>query len=170
MFLEWRWCVWLGWSYACSTWQLPTGLPGALSWVHLQNETLQSANPRVRAGIPSLRKLASKEMISASVDQCETNFTCPSTSHFLTHTCDFRRCTKVHMMLIVSLQDLLQNPGLWNNPSLHCCAVFPTKQSWQHPQMCQEWKKSNASLSNAWVHFVSARTNLFSDHKKSCTF
>ena len=33
--LEWRWCAWLGWNYACLAWQLPTGFPVALSWVLL---------------------------------------------------------------------------------------------------------------------------------------
>ena len=44
----------------------------------------------------------------------------------------------------------------WNNPSLHCCAVFPT---WQYCLYSLIW----------WffVYFVTARANLFTDHKIS---
>ena len=50
--LEWRWCALMEWCYACLIWQLLTGFPVALSWVHLfcsvRNEPniLQSPNSR----------------------------------------------------------------------------------------------------------------------------
>ena len=80
---------------------------------------------RVRAGIPSMRQAASREMISASVELCDTEVC------FL------------HIQLIrtnVWLPKLLKTPPdvdlessrspakseSWHSHGLHCCAVFPT--------------------------------------------
>ena len=58
-------------------WQLPTGFHVALSWVHQfcsvrKCNTSITKSLRVRAGIPSMREPASREMILASVEMCET--------------------------------------------------------------------------------------------------
>ena len=69
-----------GWNLFLHVWlSLPTSFPVALlhlwfCWFGLVgNVILQSPNPkRVRAGIPSMRELASREITSASVELCET--------------------------------------------------------------------------------------------------
>ena len=74
------WCAWLESVFACLVECLPTSFPVALlhlwfCWFGLmRNEILQSPNPtqRSRAGIPSMRKPASREITSASVELCET--------------------------------------------------------------------------------------------------
>ena len=67
----------IGMGYACLAWWLPTGFPVALSWVHqfcsVRNvNTSITKSQRVKAGILSVREPTSREMISSSVELCET--------------------------------------------------------------------------------------------------
>ena len=56
----------------------------------------------------------------------------------------------------------------WNNPSLHCCAVFPTQQCCWYSLVWSRWEIKRAMrLSQDFVHFVTARASLFTDHKIS---
>ena len=69
------WCSWLESVFVCLTEELPTGFPwlSHVFWFcwfgSLRNEILQSLkSQRSRAGIPSMRKPASGEITSASVE------------------------------------------------------------------------------------------------------
>ena len=122
--LEWRWCAWLEWCYACLTWRLLTGFPVALSWVHLfcsvRNETLQSPNPREweREYRPCVN--LHREKWFQLLQNCVKLKSVSCTSNLL--TCDFRKCTKILLMLILSLQGLLQNQSL---ETILVCIVVP---------------------------------------------
>ena len=48
------------------------------------------------------------------------------TSNLLAPTCDFRKCTRVPPDVGFESSKSLAKTEFWNNPSLHCCAVFPT--------------------------------------------
>ena len=108
-------------------WHLPTGFSVALSPIHqfcsVQNEILQPPNPRERAGIPSMRKPASREMISVSVELCETEVCFLHIKLVGTNVC----LPKMHRILpdvdFESSRSLAKSES-WNNPSLHCCAVY----------------------------------------------
>ena len=114
-----------------------------------------------------MRKPASREIISASVDLCETDVC------FL------------HIQLIgtnVWLPNMHKSPlevdfessrspaksESWNSPNLHCFAVFPT---WQHCLYSHVWWMKDINrfkhLSQALVHFVMDRASLFTDHRIS---
>ena len=74
------------------------------------------------AGIPSNLNTASKEMISDSVELCETEV------YFLhIELNDFPKCTMFHIDFESSRS--LAKSESWYSPSLHCLAVFPT---WQY--------------------------------------
>ena len=56
----------------------------------------------------------------------------------------------------------------WNNPTLHCCAVLT---SWQYCLNSHVWWmyeiKRAKRVSQDFVHFVTARASLFTDHRIS---
>ena len=68
-----------------------------------------------------MRKPASREMISACVENCVKLKSVSCTSNLLAPTCDFRKCTRVHLTLILSLLGLPQNQNL--EPILICIVV-----------------------------------------------
>ena len=84
--LDGMWSMSVGMTLVCLHWMklcmldltIADGSPVALSWVlqscKVQNDILQSPNlpQRGRAGRPSMRKAASREILSASVELCET--------------------------------------------------------------------------------------------------
>ena len=69
----------------------------------------------------------------------------------------FRKCTDVHLTLMLSLQGPAKS-GSWNNLNLHCCAVFPTSQHClnSHAWWMEEIKRAKR-LPQAFVHFVTAQ-------------
>ena len=119
------------------------------------------------AGIPSILRPASKEMISDSVELCETE------------VCFFHiQLTKTNVWLPkihnvppeVDFQSS-RSPAKsesWNSPNLHCFAVFPT---WQYCLYSHVWWMYEINrfkrLSQALVHFVIDRASLFIDHRIS---
>ena len=122
---------------------------------------------RVRAGIPSIRKPASREMISASVKLCETEACFLHIQRIGTNVWLPKKHKTPPDVDFESSQSPAKSES-WNNPNLHCCAVFPT------PQYCRKsfvrWMyeiKRDNRLSQAFVHFVTTRASLFSDHKKT---
>ena len=134
---------------ACLAEHLPTGFAVALShlWLYwfgvVRNEILQSLNSKDRERwIPSMRKPASRETTSATVELCATEVC------FL-HI--------QHLMLTLSLQSLLQNQNL--EVILICIVVlcFPHNNI-ACIHMCDECKRSNAPnvclkmLSILWPH------------------
>ena len=64
------------------------------------------------------------------------------TSNFLARTCDSRMCTRVHLMLILSLQDLRQNQSPEAVPVCVVVLCFPHNNVvWTH--MCHECTRPN---------------------------
>ena len=66
---------------------------------------------RVRAGIPCMRKHASRKWFQLLLN-CVILKHVSYTSNSLARTCDFRKCTEFLLMLILSLQGLLQNQSV----------------------------------------------------------
>ena len=82
--------------------------------------------------------------------------------------CDFRKYTRPLQMLILSLQSLLQNQSL---ETIQVCIVvlcFP-HHNIAGIHLYDECTKSNASsvCHKVFVHFVTARASLFTDHEIS---
>ena len=122
---------------------------------------------RSRAGIPSMRKPASREMISASVELCETDV-------FFLHIQLVGTNVRLPKMNRIPPDvdfESSRSPAKsesWNNPSLHCCAVFPTYQYCRYSLVWWMYEIKRAKrLSQAFVHFVTARTSLFTDQSMS---
>ena len=98
---------------------------GSICSVRCGMKYFNTKSQRVRAGIPSVRKPASREMISASVELCETevcflHIQLNGTNVWL---------PKIHKTPPDVDFDSSRSPAKsesWNNSSLHCCAVFPT--------------------------------------------
>ena len=76
------------------------------------------------------------------------------TSNLLARTCVFRICTRVLLMLILSLQDLQQNQKSWSRSIPHCWAVFPTWQCCFNSHVWWMFEiKRTGLVSHALVHF-----------------
>ena len=90
------------------------------------------------------------------------------TSNLLEQMYDFRKCTVFLQKWLLNPQDLQQNRSLENSPSLHCFAILPT---WQCCLYSHVWWMYDINrfrrLSQALVHFVIDRANLFTDHRIS---
>ena len=87
-----------------------------------ERNILITKSQRVRAGIPAMRKPASREIISASVELCETEPLLLAHPTYWHKRVTSENAQELLLMLILRLPDLQQN----QSPSLHCCAVFPT--------------------------------------------
>ena len=141
------WCAWLESVSACLVVFLPTGFTVALyhlwfCWFGLmKHEILQSLNPKDRMRESHPRVNLHREKL-LQLPLCETEFfSC--TSDLLARTYDFRICTTVHLMLILSRLNLRQKQDL--EPILFCIAVlcFP-HNTIACIHMCDECKRSNA--------------------------
>ena len=109
---------------------------------------------RSRAGIPSMREPASREMISASVEKCETEV-CFLNIQLVGANVWLPKMHKSRLMLILSHQSLLQNQNL--EIILFCTVVlcFPHSNI-AGTHLCDECTRSNASsvchkLSSIWL-------------------
>ena len=130
-----------------------------------KTETIRSHNSR--AGNPSNLNPVSKEMISDSVEMCETevcflhiqligtNVWLPKT-HNVPPEVDFESSRSP------------EKSESWNSPSLHYFAVLPTWQYclYSHVGWLCEIKRRNR-LPQALVHFMINCANLFTDHRTS---
>ena len=118
---------------------------------------------RSRAGIPSTRRPASWENISASAEQCGLFLEHPTYSNVW--------LPNVHESPPDVDFESSRSPAKsesWNNPKLYCCAAFPTRQHClnSHVWWLQEIKRAKR-WSQAFVHSVTARASFFTDHKIS---
>ena len=137
------------------------------SWFEFECMTLISKSQGSRTGIPSIRKPVSTEIISASVELCDT------------HVCF------LHIQLIgtnVWLPNTHNVPPevafesfrfravskSWNSHILNFWSVFPTWQYWLYSlvKWMQEIKRTR-QLSQALTHFVIARASLLTVHEIS---
>ena len=130
-----------------------------------RTETIRSHNSR--AGKPSNISPVSKEMISDSVELCETavcflHIQLIGTNVWLPKT--------HHVPLEVDFESSRSSAKSesWNSLNLHCLAVFFT---WQYCLYSLEWWIYEINrfrrLSQALVHFVMDRASLFTYHKIS---
>ena len=118
--LEWRGCAWIGWVYA-----------NLALW-------LQRVSPKLFLGLSNLIRYGMKffnnqvpesengntvQMISASVELCETEVCVSCTSNLLAQTCDLQKYTRPLPILTLNSQGLLIKSASWNNPSLQCFLV-----------------------------------------------
>ena len=138
-----------------------------LVWFGEEWNTSITKSQRSRAGIPSMRKPASREITSTSVELCETEV-CFLHIQLIGTTFDFRKFTDFLLMLISSL------PGLLQNQSLETILISSVVLCCPHNKYCLHshvlWMSSikrAKRLSHAFVHFVTARARLFTDHKVS---
>ena len=132
---------------------LTMGLPGlSIVWIVFpKTETIRSHNSR--AGIPSNLNPASKEMISDSVELCETEVCFLLIQHIGTNVW----LPKMHNVPPEVDFESSRSPAKsesWNSPSLHCFAVLPT---WQYCLYSHVWWLYDINrfrrLSQALVHF-----------------
>ena len=111
------------------------------------------------AGIPSNLNPASKEMISDSVELCETEVCFLHIQLIGTNAW----LPKMHNVPPEVDFESSRSPAKsesWNSPSLHCLAVFPT---WQY--CLYSLVKRDSRSSQALVHFVIDCASLFSDYR-----
>ena len=146
------WCSWLELVFACLIDELPTGFTVALwhpfvllIWFGEEWNTSITKFLRSRAGEshPCVN-LHSREITSASVELCETEVCFLHIQLIGTNVC----LPKMHMsppdVDFESPRSLAKSES-WNNPDLHCCAVFHTWQSvWVH--MCDEYISTSKSV------------------------
>ena len=122
---------------------------------------------RSSAGIPSMRKPASREITSASVELCETEV-CFLHIQLIGTNVWLPKMDKIPSDVDLEPSRTPAKSESWNNPNLHCCTVFPT---WQYCLNSHVWWMYEIirakSLSHAFVHFATARAILFTDHKIS---
>ena len=98
-----------------------------LVWCGEECNTSFTESQRSRAGIPSLRKPASREMTSASVELCETEVCFLHIQLIGTNV----RLPKMHKIPPDVDFESSRSPAKsesCHNPSQHCGAVFPTQQ------------------------------------------
>ena len=132
--LDRDWCAWLEFGSACWVVFFVTSFPVTLQdlwlcWLGLvENEILQSPSPqRSRAGIPSMREPASREITSASVELCDTDVCFLHIQLVGTNVW----LPKMHRIPPDVDFESSRSPAKsmsWNSPRMHCCAVFPTGQ------------------------------------------
>ena len=143
--LDWRWCAWLWWSCACLAWHLPTGFAVALSWFHLfcsARNTSITKSQSVWTGIPSMRKLASREKISASVELCETEVCLGHLPTYWYECMTSKICTMSFWSLFWAFKFSCKIRVLKQSKSAMSCCVSSWQFVWIH--MCDECKRSNA--------------------------
>ena len=126
-----------------------------------KTETIRSHNSR--AAKPSKLSPVSKEMISDSVELCETAV---CFLHIQLIGTNVWR-PKMHSVSPEVDFESSRSPAKsesWNNPSLHCLAVLPTWQYCLYPHVWWMYEINRfRRLSQALVHFVIDRASLFTD-------
>ena len=149
-------CAYWMWCYATSF--LVLDLWVFFEWFGEEWQISITKSQRSRAGIPSMRKPALRDMSSVlfnSVRPRSVFFAHPTFWHELVTSENAQE--RVHQMLILSLQGLLQNQNL--ETILICIVVlcYPHNSiDWIH--MCDEWTRSDAPnvchklLSILWPH------------------
>ena len=137
-----------------------------LWFVFPRTATIRSHKSRA-AGIPSNINPASEEMISDSVELCQSEVCFLHIQLIGTNVW----LPKMHSVPPDVEFETSRSPAKsesWNSPSLHCVAVLPT---WQYCLYSQVWWMYEINrfkrLSQVLVHFVMDRASLFTDHRMS---
>ena len=116
--------VWLCGLQRVSPW-LSLSLLGPFVLFGTEWNTSITKSQRVRAGIPSMRKPASRDMISAPVELCETE-ACFLHIQLLGTNVWLPRMRRIPPDVDLESFRSPAKSESWNNPSLHCCVVFLT--------------------------------------------
>ena len=139
----------------------------SLGWFWSQWNTSFAKFQKSKGGIPSIRGPASREIISASVELWETEV-CFLHIQLIGTNVWVPKMHKIPPDVDFEPSKSQAKSESWNNPNLHCCAVFPT---WQYCLNSLVWwllgLKRAKRLSPALVHCVMARASLFTDNKIS---
>ena len=156
----WSWCV----SFCL---RRATNLPVLVGFK--KSATLQKPNPRDQERIPSMRKPTShpKKKTSDSMELWETEvfLTLPTYGKICSTPEDTQNSPRRWFR---SFKVPNTKSESWNNPIRQCNAVFPTWQYFLWSLALWTWEiKRTKRLSQTLVHFVAARTNLFTDHVMS---
>ena len=106
-----------------------------LVWFAEEWNTSITTSQRSRAGIPSMREPSSREIISDSVELCETEV-CFLHIELIGTNVWHPNVHKIHPEVDFESSRSPAKSESWNSPSLHCLAVFPT---WQHCLYSQVW-------------------------------
>ena len=120
---------------------------GFFDWFGEEWNTSVNKSQKSRAGIPSMRDPASREIISASVEPCETDVCFLHIQLFGTNVW----LPSMHKSPPDVDFESSKSPAKsesWNSPNLHCRALFPTWQYYLNSQMwwmC-EIKRAKRSL------------------------
>ena len=168
----WEFCVWhcefILFSDALLKDRLPRTYLNFCSRFDFECQISMTKSQRSNAGIPSIRKPASREMISDSVELCDTHVCFLHIQHIGTNVWP----PNMHNILTWSwfriFIDLLQNQNLETVPIDIVAQYFP------HDNIvcihlcneCDEIKRAKR-LSHALVHLVIARASLLTDHRIS---
>ena len=110
-------------------------------WFGAEWNTSRTKSQRSRAGIPPMRKPASREIISDSVEQCETDV---CFLHIQLTDTNVWLPNMHNISLEVDFESSRSPPKSesWNSPNLHCCAVF-TQDDIVGNRLCDECTRSN---------------------------
>ena len=127
----------LGWSFGlvllpCARHAMPQG---SLCWwifgftrlVLVAMKHFNNQIPKIQAETPSIPRPASREIISASVELWETEV-CFSHIQLLGTNVWLPKMYKIPPDVDFESSQSQVKSESWNNPNLHCCAVFPTCQ------------------------------------------
>ena len=136
-------------------------------WFGEEWNTSITKSQRSRAGIPSMRKPAWREIFSASVKLCETGV-CFLHIQLIGTNVWHLNMKKVPPEVDFESSRSPAKSESWNSPNLHCLAILPT---WRYCLYSHVWWIYQIyrfmRLSQAFVHFVIDRESLFTDHRIS---
>ena len=151
------WCLWLSLSGFPDRSETRETFP--------RTETIRSHSSR--AGKPSNLSPVSSEIISDSVELCETAV-CFLHIQFVGTNVWLPKMHNVPPEVDFESSRSPTKSEFWNSPNLHCLAAFPT---WQYCLYSLVWWIYEINrfrrLSQALVHFVMDRASLFTDHNTS---
>ena len=136
-------------------------------WCVFPWRTVTIRSHKSSAGMPSILYPAFNEMISDTVELCETEVCFLHIQQMGTNVW-LPKMHKIHPDVDFESSRSPAKSESWHSPNLHCCAVFPTWQYclYSHVWWIQEIKRHNR-LSHALVHCVIDRASLFTDHRMS---
>ena len=112
------------------------------AWFDEEWNTSITNSQRSRAEVPSMRETASREITSASVELRETEV-CFLHIQIMGTNVWLPKMQRIPPDVEFESSRSPAKSESWNNPSLHCCAVFPHNEiDWIH--MCDECTRGKA--------------------------
>ena len=128
--MEWRWCAWLVWVYACLTCRLLTVFTVALSlgsfcsvrygMKYFNHQVPDSESGNTVHAWTCIERNYSPSVEPSETEVCFLHIHLKGTNVWL---------PKIHKILPEVDFESSRSPAQsesWNSPNVHCCAVFPT--------------------------------------------